>query len=51
VREIIGPAGSAAQMLPPTVATFQILNEERNAAQQPLAIAWNASNRGAPENS
>src|SRR5207342_164722 len=33
VREIIGPAGSDMQMLPPTVAVFQILNEARNARQ------------------
>ena len=33
VREIIGPAGSDMQMLPPTVAVFQILKEARNARQ------------------
>src|SRR5882672_891929 len=33
VSEIIGPAGSDMQMLPPTVAVFQILNEARNARQ------------------
>jgi len=31
--EIIGPAGSAMQMLPPTVAVFQILNDATNARQ------------------
>jgi len=30
---IIGPAGSAMQMLPPTVAAFQILNDARKASQ------------------
>src|SRR5262249_6048204 len=34
VSEIIGPAGSDMQMLPPTVASFQILKEARNARQQ-----------------
>src|ERR1700752_2149645 len=33
VSEIIGPAGSDMQILPPTVAVFQILNEARNARQ------------------
>ncbi len=33
VSEIIGPAGSDMQMLPPTVAAFQILNDARNALQ------------------
>ncbi len=33
VSDIIGPAGSAMQMLPPTVAMFQILNEARKARQ------------------
>src|SRR5262245_10590091 len=33
VSEIMGPAGSDMQMLPPTVAVFQILNEARNARQ------------------
>ena len=33
VSEIIGPAGSDMQMFPPTVASFQILNEERNDRQ------------------
>src|SRR6185312_13955789 len=33
VREIIGPAGNDMQMLPPTVAVFQILKEARNARQ------------------
>ena len=33
MSEIIGPAGSDMQMLPPTVATFQILNEARKASQ------------------
>src|SRR5437868_11227343 len=33
VSEIIGPAGSDMQMLPPTVAVFQILKEARNARQ------------------
>src|SRR5260370_18795466 len=31
--EIIGPAGNDIQMLPPTVAVFQILNEERKEPQ------------------
>src|SRR5260370_16519435 len=31
--EIIGPAGNDIQILPPTVAVFQILNEERNERQ------------------
>ena len=33
VSEIIGPAGSDMQMLPPTVAVFQILKEAANARQ------------------
>src|SRR5207237_3513819 len=33
VSEIIGPAGNDMQMLPPTVAVFQILKEARNARQ------------------
>jgi hypothetical protein len=33
VSEIIGPAGSDMQRLPPTVAVFQILKEARNARQ------------------
>ena len=33
MSEIIGPAGSDMQMFPPTVASFQILNEERNDRQ------------------
>src|SRR6185295_13523696 len=33
VSEIIGPAGSDMQMLPPTVAVFHILKEARNARQ------------------
>src|SRR5882672_12742605 len=33
VSEIIGPAGSDMQMLPPMVAVFQILKEARNARQ------------------
>jgi len=32
--EIIAPAGSDMQILPPTVAAFQILNEARRALQQ-----------------
>ena len=31
---IIGPAGSDMQILPPTVAAFQILNEARKAREQ-----------------
>ena len=30
---IIGPAGSAMQMLPPTVAEFHTLNDARKASQ------------------
>src|ERR1700739_1100021 len=30
---IIGPAGNAIQMLPPTVAAFHTLNDARNASQ------------------
>ena len=33
VSEIIGPAGSDMQRLPPTVAVFQILKDARNARQ------------------
>jgi hypothetical protein len=33
VSEIIGPAGSDMQIFPPTVASFQILNEERKDRQ------------------
>src|SRR5215207_3084435 len=33
VSEIIGPAGKDMQMLPPTVAVFQTLNDARNAWQ------------------
>ena len=33
VSEIIGPAGSDMQMFPPTVASFQILNEARKDRQ------------------
>ena len=33
MSEIIGPAGSDMQMFPPTVASFQILNEARNDRQ------------------
>src|SRR3984893_14851831 len=33
VREIMGPAGSDMTMFPPTVASFQILKEARNARQ------------------
>ena len=36
---IIGPAGSPAHRLPPTVATFQILKEARNAWQQRSAMS------------
>ena len=34
VSEIIAPAGSDMQTLPPTVAAFQILNDIRNASMQ-----------------
>src|ERR1700722_11226984 len=34
VSEVIGPAGSDMQMLPPTVAAFQILNDAKKARQQ-----------------
>src|SRR6266404_1388080 len=37
VREIIGPAGTDKQIFPPTVASFQILNEERNEWQHSLS--------------
>ena len=33
MSEIIGPAGSDMQMFPPTVASFQILNEARKDRQ------------------
>ncbi len=33
-NEIIAPAGSDMQMLPPTVAAFQILKEASKASQQ-----------------
>src|SRR6516225_3334419 len=33
VSEIIGPAGNDMQMLPPTVASFQILNDARKDLQ------------------
>ena len=33
VSEIIGPAGSDMQTFPPTVASFQILNDARNDLQ------------------
>ena len=36
MSEIIGPAGSAMQRLPPTVAMFQILNEARKDRQHRL---------------
>ena len=39
VSEIIGPAGSDMQMLPPTVAAFQILNDARNELQH----WWNSA--------
>src|SRR3954470_5152883 len=48
VREIIGPAGSAMQMLPPTVAIFQILKEARNARQHWL-ISGEAIHSGGQE--
>ncbi len=34
VSDTMAPAGSDMQMLPPTVAAFQILNEARNARAQ-----------------
>ena len=34
VSEIIGPAGSDMMMLPPIVASFQILKEDKKALQQ-----------------
>ena len=43
VSEIIGPAGSDMQMLPPTVAAFQILNEARKARQH-----WSNQRRRGP---
>ena len=48
VSEIIGPAGSDMQMLPPTVAVFQILNEARNARQH-WPISGARSSRPASE--
>src|ERR1700754_2991714 len=45
VSEIIGPAGSDMQMLPPTVAVFQILKEARNARQHWL-ISFEAIHSG-----
>ena len=36
VSEIIGPAGSDMQMFPPTVASFQILNEGK---KRPATLA------------
>src|SRR5215475_14758472 len=45
VSEIIGPAGSDMQRLPPTVAVFQILNEARKARQHWL-ISGAASQSG-----
>src|ERR1700742_1604124 len=45
VSDIIGPAGSDMQMLPPTVAVFHILNEARNARQHSL-IKGTASQSG-----
>jgi hypothetical protein len=33
VSEIIAPAGSDMQMLPPTVAAFQILNDANSESQ------------------
>src|ERR1700756_5614089 len=49
VSEIIGPAGSDKQMLPPTVAVFQILNEARKARQHWL-IRGAAIQSGGQEN-
>src|ERR1700722_6856441 len=45
VSEIIGPAGSDIQRLPPTVAVFHILKEARNARQHWL-IRGAASHSG-----
>ena len=45
VREIIGPAGSDMQILPPTVAVFHILKEARNARQHWL-ISGEATHSG-----
>src|SRR4029079_4358608 len=47
-REIVGPAGSDMQMLPPTVAVFQILKEARNARQHWL-ISGEAIHSGGQE--
>ena len=48
VSEIIGPAGSDMQILPPTVAVFQILNEARKARQHwPISGAAIQSTGGA----
>ena len=46
VSEIIGPAGSDMQMLPPTVAVFQILKEARKARQHWLISGEAASHSG-----
>jgi hypothetical protein len=40
VRQIIGPAGSEVQRLPPTVATFQTLNEPNRAVQAWWKTGW-----------
>src|SRR6266516_6252307 len=48
VSEMIGPAGSDMQMLPPTVAVFQILKEARNARQHWL-ISGEAIHSGGQE--
>ena len=45
--EIIGPAGRDMQMLPPTVAVFQILNEARKARQH-SSIRNDAGQSGRP---
>src|SRR4051812_21668454 len=49
VSEIIGPAGSDMQRLPPTVAVFQILNEARKARQHWL-ISGAANQSGGQRN-
>ena len=50
--EIIGPAGNAMQMLPPTVAMFQILNEARSARQhEVMRVAAGQSDCEAKSNS
>src|SRR3954454_7766346 len=49
VSEIIGPAGSDMQRLPPTVAVFQILNEARKARQHWL-ISGAANQSGGQTN-